>query len=351
VYNDSKFQKVTKPEFRSASARAGRQPTKPTLTATNPSTTQRGVSLSSTISSSSYSDSNDTHTDTTTTDQHKKHHHQHHKHANDDQDVSLINTISEINSSDKKGSTGDEDDEEMEKSFRQLLPSESHLKKSKMESRGDHSLLYINDMSQTSFSQLEQTQNNQPSVRIHFEDDSFKKFTGEIVKKYMQEEEMRSKHQAHLLKLREKALVDKTTAELSWVEQMKKKVLDRGEDEKMPSILKKEKGIMQKLKEEQENIDQMKEVQRKATESRMKILSQHSEVIKWCQTKLKSKVEAAVVVGEKDEGDVTVRESGVEGEGEQEAVVGGALDESTINQSLIESKIMKQVKQHLNSEK
>jgi len=212
----------------------------------------------------------------------------------------------------------------------------------------------MNDMSQTSFSQLEQTQNNQPSVRIQFEDDSFKKFTGEIVKKYMQEEEMRSKHQAHLLKLREKALVDKTTAELSWVEQMKKKVLDRGEDEKMPSILKKEKGIMQKLKEEQENIDQMKEVQRKATESRLKILSQHSEVIKWCQNKLKSKVEAAVVgggAGGKEEGGATAKDNGTEAEGEQEAVLATGLDESTINQSLIESKIMKQVKQHLNSEK
>ena len=57
--------------------------------------------------------------------------------------------------------------------------------------------------------------------------------------------------QAHLLKLREKALIDKTNAELTWLEQMKKKVQDKGEDEKMPSILKKEKGIMQKLKEEQ----------------------------------------------------------------------------------------------------
>ena len=35
-------------------------------------------------------------------------------------------------------------------------------------------------------------------ARISFEDDSFKKFTGEIVKKYMQEEEMRSKHQVNL---------------------------------------------------------------------------------------------------------------------------------------------------------
>jgi hypothetical protein len=88
-------------------------------------------------------------------------------------------------------------------------------------------------------------------VRLSFEDDSFKKFTGEIVKKYMQEEEMRSKHQANLLKLRERALLEKTNTELLWLEQMRKKALDKGEDEKMPLILKKERGIMQKLKEEQ----------------------------------------------------------------------------------------------------
>ena len=86
---------------------------------------------------------------------------------------------------------------------------------------------------------------------MSFEDDSFKKFTDEIVKKYMREEEMRSHHQSHLLKLREQALIEKSNAELSWLEQMKKKVRAKGEDEKMPLILKKEKGIMDRLKQEQ----------------------------------------------------------------------------------------------------
>lgn len=88
-------------------------------------------------------------------------------------------------------------------------------------------------------------------MRLSFDEDSFKKFTGEIVKKYMHEEELRSKHQADLLKLREKALVEKTKSELAWLEQMKKKAQDKGEDEKMPLILRKEKGIIQKLKQEQ----------------------------------------------------------------------------------------------------
>lgn len=91
-------------------------------------------------------------------------------------------------------------------------------------------------------------------MRLSFDEDSFKKFTGEIVKKYMHEEELRSKHQADLLKLREKALVEKTKSELAWLEQMKKKAQDKGEDEKMPLILRKEKGIIQKLKQEQVNI-------------------------------------------------------------------------------------------------
>ena len=49
---------------------------------------------------------------------------------------------------------GVEDDDELEKSFRALLPSESHLKKSKQfETNKEHSFLYsMNDMSQTSFS-------------------------------------------------------------------------------------------------------------------------------------------------------------------------------------------------------
>jgi hypothetical protein len=145
--------------------------------------------------------------------------------------------------------TDDEMNDELEKSFRQLLPSESHLKKSKQDTNKDaldmSSFLVGPD---TSMQQLQShlQQSHQSNARF-FEDDSFKKFTGEIVKKYMQEEELRSKHQAHLLKLREKALIEKTDAELAWLEQMKKKAQDKGEDEKMPSILNKQKGIIQKV--------------------------------------------------------------------------------------------------------
>ena len=135
----------------------------------------RAVSLSSTLSSSSYSDLNDN-TETndvtsgTTTRKNQSIQEQlllRSSKTHDEQDLSMINTVSELTGDkDNKGSTCDEDDE-LEKSFRQLLPSESHLKKNKLEMRGDHSLLYMNDMSQTSFSQLD---SNQPNGKdIHFE--------------------------------------------------------------------------------------------------------------------------------------------------------------------------------------
>jgi hypothetical protein len=288
----------------------------------------------------------------------------------DNQDISTtsgssssntVNTISD-NTFERKNGTGSgiDEDEELEKSFRQLLPSESHIKKTKQDhaksDAKDQSILM--DLSHSSFYQNENNNNNNNNnnIRLSFEDDSFKKFTGEIVKKYMQEEEMRSKHQAHLLKLREKALIDKTNAELSWLEQMKKKAQDKGEDEKMPSILKKEKGIMQKLKEEQDNINKMKEVQRKATENRLKILSQHSEVIKWCQNKLKKQTSSHLNVStnnninQDNTFEMSYNESEIDYATTEEEDQHNQLEESNINQSLIESKLMKKVT-HLNSEK
>lgn len=199
-----------------------------------------------------------------------------------------------------------EDDDELEKSFRQLLPSESHIKRTKQEQlKLEQSLLYNSMFAGTSMhaggadlnpnSSLSQSfyENNllmnplqSTTTRFSFEDDSFRKFTSEIVKKYMQEEELRAKHQAYLLKLREKALLDKTHEELAWLEQLKKKVQDKGEDEKMPFLLKKEKGIRQKLREDVDNLKRLKETQRMDAEKRLRDLTQHSEVMKfYCKIK------------------------------------------------------------------
>jgi hypothetical protein len=53
------------------------------------------------------------------------------------------------------------------------------------------------------------------------------------------------------LKLKERALMERTNAELSWLRQMKKRLKNRSVDDRMPIILKKQNEIIQKLKEEQ----------------------------------------------------------------------------------------------------
>ena len=88
-------------------------------------------------------------------------------------------------------------------------------------------------------------------MRTPFEgDDSFGKFTADMMQQYVHKEEVRTKHQAAILRLREKSLKERTKAELHWLEQMKKQSRDKGSDDVMPSIKKRERGIRMKLKKE-----------------------------------------------------------------------------------------------------
>lgn len=80
--------------------------------------------------------------------------------------------------------------------------------------------------------------------------DSFGRFTVNMIQRYMMEEEVRTKHQAAILRLREKSLKEKTKAELQWLDQLKKQSRDKGSDDTMPSIKKRERGIKMKLKKE-----------------------------------------------------------------------------------------------------
>ena len=81
-------------------------------------------------------------------------------------------------------------------------------------------------------------------------EDSFTQFTSEMVR-LMKEEEVRAKHQAGLLRLREKALKEKTRAEMAWLECQKQRHRDKGADDVMPSIRKRQRGVLMRLQAEQ----------------------------------------------------------------------------------------------------
>ncbi|XP_015725109.1 centrosome-associated protein 350 isoform X3 [Coturnix japonica] len=183
------------------------------------------------------------------------------------------------------------EDEIEEKSFRSLLPSESHRRNNLEKKRGSR------DDSDEEVSPEKNTLTSIKELSMPFSggQDSFSKFTMEMVRQYMKEEEMRAAHQSSLLRLREKALKEKTKAELAWLEHQKKHLRDKGEDDKMPPIRKRQRGLLLKLQQEKADIKRLQEANKAARKERQLILKQQAEIERIRQTtmKLQEKLKSA----------------------------------------------------------
>nr|XP_022322743.1 centrosome-associated protein 350-like [Crassostrea virginica] len=164
-------------------------------------------------------------------------------------------------------------EDEMERSFRSILPSESHRKRAKKQ---------LDNVSVTSdegsVSAPATPRYSMDDLGSFIGEDSFNKFTEEMVKQFMREEELRAQHQASLLKLREKALTEKTKAELSWLEQQKQRIRNKGADDTYPQIIKRQRGLKMRLQEQQAEIKRLREQNEAASRERQLILQQHEEI-------------------------------------------------------------------------
>ncbi|XP_021259699.1 centrosome-associated protein 350 isoform X2 [Numida meleagris] len=183
------------------------------------------------------------------------------------------------------------EDEIEEKSFRSLLPSESHRRINLEKKRGNR------DDSDEEVSPEKTALSSIKELSMPFSggQDSFSKFTMEMVRQYMKEEEMRAAHQSSLLRLREKALKEKTKAELAWLEHQKKHLRDKGEDDKMPPIRKRQRGLLLRLQQEKAEIKRLQEANKAARKERQLILKQQAEIERIRQTtmKLQEKLKSA----------------------------------------------------------
>lgn len=183
------------------------------------------------------------------------------------------------------------EDEIEEKSFRSLLPSESHRRNNLEKKRGNR------DDSDEEVSPEKTALSSVKELSMPFsgDQDSFSKFTMEMVRQYMREEEMRAAHQSSLLRLREKALKEKTKAELAWLEHQKKHLRDKGEDDKMPPIRKRQRSLLLRLQQEKAEIKRLQEANKAARKERQLILKQQEEIERIQQTtiKLQEKLKSA----------------------------------------------------------
>ncbi|XP_014024905.2 centrosome-associated protein 350 isoform X1 [Salmo salar] len=179
------------------------------------------------------------------------------------------------------------EDEIEERSFRSLLPSESHRRGVLEKKRVPHEESDDEPSQENPTAQDSSKQDG--SMPFSSGQDSFSRFTMDMVRQYMKEEEVRAHHQSSLLRLRQKALKEKTKAELAWLEHQKRRLRDKGEDDKMPPIRKKQRGLLMKLQQEQAEIKRLQEANRAARKERQLLLKQQEEIERMRYTTLKLK--------------------------------------------------------------
>ncbi|KAF7202962.1 centrosome-associated protein 350 isoform X2 [Nothobranchius furzeri] len=182
------------------------------------------------------------------------------------------------------------EDEIEERSFRSLLPSEAH-RRGTLEKKSRHEEADDYDAANHNASTMSGSHSTVKNAHIPFSDgqDSFSQFTMEMVRQYMKDEEVRLQHQSSLLHLRQKALKEKTRAEMAWLEHQKKKLRDKGEDDKMPPIRKKQRGLLLKLQQEQAEIKRLQEANKAARKERQLLLKHQEEIARMRNTTLRLK--------------------------------------------------------------
>ncbi|KAM8875585.1 centrosome-associated protein 350 isoform 2-T2 [Spinachia spinachia] len=173
------------------------------------------------------------------------------------------------------------EDEIEERSFRSLLPSEAH-RRGTMEKKSRHHEESEDDGAHHNTTLVPGAHSvlKSPDANMAFSggQDSFSQFTMDMVRQYMKDEEVRLQHQSSLLHLRQKAVKEKTRTELAWLEHQKKRLRDKGEDDKMPPIRKKQRGLLLKLQQEQAEIRRLQEANKAARKERQLLLKQQEEI-------------------------------------------------------------------------
>ena len=167
-----------------------------------------------------------------------------------------------------------------EKSFRAVLPSETHRRRSeKLKKKKE----YSSDASESSYTSDKdkgRVETASSTGSLFSDTDSFTKFTLEMVHQYMVEEKSRDKHKEAILRLKEKALVDKANSDIEALDRLKVRMVQKGQDDKMPKIKKKQRSILLKLKEQQKEISRMREILKVAESERKFLIKQQKSMLK-----------------------------------------------------------------------
>ncbi|NXN31503.1 CE350 protein, partial [Nycticryphes semicollaris] len=104
-------------------------------------------------------------------------------------------------------------------------------------------------------------------------------FSLAMVEQCLRGEELRARHQAALLKLRKKALREKASTELAWLDHQKCCLENLQDDEGVSAMAAKQREILVELKQEQTEIQHLQNIYRAAHQERKLLLKQQREIL------------------------------------------------------------------------
>ncbi|XP_051787454.1 uncharacterized protein LOC114657340 [Erpetoichthys calabaricus] len=108
--------------------------------------------------------------------------------------------------------------------------------------------------------------------------DMLSRLSAELSNQSLRDEELRARYHSALFKLREEALSEKTSAELAWLDHQKK-YLAKGDEKKLADILEKQEEVVKKLRQEQAEIQHLKNLHQSARQQRKLLLQHQKEIV------------------------------------------------------------------------
>jgi len=156
------------------------------------------------------------------------------------------------------------DENDLEKSLREILPSEGHRMKVQQESFLDTSPRADADVT---------------DGELHLgADDSFTRFNIVMVQQYFREEAVHQQHKHMMLLLRERALKEKTAMELAWLAQQQQQHHDKGSDDKHPDIICKQKNVIRAHRRAKNELRRLQKASKLSLEAQQLMLKESNDI-------------------------------------------------------------------------
>ncbi|CAH1986396.1 unnamed protein product [Acanthoscelides obtectus] len=111
-------------------------------------------------------------------------------------------------------------------------------------------------------------------------DDHFTKMSLNLFEQLIKDEDTRLENLKTILKIREKALLDRTKGELAWLEIQRKHLKETGKLQEASTIKKKQRGIILNLQKEKNEMQRLKQMQKAASAKRKTALKEQSSQLR-----------------------------------------------------------------------